>query len=306
MIITHIEPDVSASWADFCQGPKNSIAIDGYVKGPTLFKEGPFASLDHHSGEGVEVDRFTFPSASAQVYQYREKIRKDFEVGGEFFAHVYLNHGDQDSCLALWQLHHLDFVLRDEERIESLVKLEDLIDRMSGACRLDFKDSLVRQQAWIFQPYTDLRLQGKTYHMQQVGLANLLDKVERRITLYAVGRSEQIDLDDRYEMLRRGTTWGMICEIGPYARCNLLFNGVTTIANTRNLEDGKAIHTILDRSEKGDGMLERMRAKFNEMEGLSAQTKFSWGGGMGMLSSPLIGSSLPWEVVAEEISKYRD
>jgi hypothetical protein len=276
------------------------------VKGPARLASGPYVSFDHHSGEGIEVDRFNYPSASAQIYSNREGLLRNFSVGRSFFAHVYVNHGDQDSCLSLWQLENLDRVLKDEGRLRKLVDIEDLIDRMAGVCRLDFTDPLVREQAWIFQPYSDLRMQGRTYHMAVEGLTVLLRAVEERITAYADGKAQQIDLDDRYEMLQRGKTWGMIREIGPYARCNLLFNGITTIANTRTLEDGRHIHTIIDRSGEEDGLLDLMRNLFNEIEGLSAATKFSWGGAKGMLSSPLVGSNLPWEVVAREIAKYRE
>jgi len=306
MIIKHIEPDVTKTWEEFCRGPCYSIAVDGYVKGPAQMASGPYVSFDHHSGGGVEINRFNYPSASAQIYINREDLFKRFSVEGRFFAHVYLNHGDQDSCLSLWQLENLDQVLRDDGRLRRLVEVEDLIDRMAGVCKLDFNDPLVRQQAWIFQPYSDLRMQGKTYHMSGERLTALLMEVGERITAYAGGRAEQIDLDNRYEMLQQGKTWGLIQEIGPYARCNLLFNGITTIANTRTLEDGRHIHTIIDRSGIDDHMLEEMRGLFNFLEGLSPTSIFSWGGAKGMLSSPLVGSNLPWQVVAEEIARYRE
>ena len=88
-IITHIEPKIPPlSWDDFVKTyPENSIALDGFVTGPTHFfknEKGVWANFNHHEG----VDRLSTRATCAQtLLAIRQGLIKSF-VGD---IHLYVN-----------------------------------------------------------------------------------------------------------------------------------------------------------------------------------------------------------------------
>jgi len=77
---------------------------------------------------------------------------------------------------------------------------------------------LMRQQAWVFDPYLRARTEGRLAAMDSTIMEALIEDVCTRIDRSAAGTHEQIDIDTRYEDIGGGPVWRMIVEHGPHAR----------------------------------------------------------------------------------------
>src|SRR3990167_7299447 len=117
-------------------------------------RTGPYANFNHHEG----VDRQTMKSTCSQIFLgikkglfdiFMKKGRLDNLLfrAGQPYANVYVNHPDQDVCLAVWLLRNPEAIIKKtgNAEIEKLVNLEDLLDTTTGAYPLDFNSPLVKQ-----------------------------------------------------------------------------------------------------------------------------------------------------------------
>src|SRR5210317_1772400 len=222
MIRVYLEPRVVIQWQDFINSkPRFSIALDGYVKGPPRFLiQGPYANFNHHEG----VARIATRSTCAQVYYYiRLGLLDTFQKNGAPNARVYINDVDQDVCLSCWLLKNSAKLegLRFDNVLVQLILFEDILDASAGAYPINPDNPQIRRQAWIYEPYTQARMDGSIYSMSKNEMKDILRSVCARIDAAIDGRSGEMELDTRFEKIGGGPGWQLIDEQGPYARTKL-------------------------------------------------------------------------------------
>jgi hypothetical protein len=303
MIRVYLEPRVVIKWQDFINSkPRFSIALDGYVKGPPQFLiQGPYANFNHHEG----VARIATRSTCAQVYYYlRLGLLDTFQKNGEPNARVYINDVDQDVCLSCWLLKNSTKLerLRFDNVLVQLILFEDILDASAGAYPINPDNPQIRRQAWIYEPYTQARMDGSIYRMSKKEMKDILRSVCARIDAAIDGRSAEIDLDTRFERIGGGPGWQLINEKGPYARTKLFSKKIKAyVALVENREDTYT-YTIGKMSPFVIFPLERIYGALNKAEGLSSEEN-CWGGSAIIGGSPRkTGSRLSPEKVQKAIN----
>lgn len=303
MIRVYLEPRVVIKWQDFINSkPRFSIALDGYVKGPPRFLiQGPYANFNHHEG----VARIATRSTCAQVYYYiRLGLLDTFQKNGEPNARVYINDVDQDVCLSCWLLKNSTKLerLRFDNVLVQLILFEDILDASAGAYPINPDNPQIRRQAWIYEPYTQARMDGSIYRMSKKEMKDILRSVCARIDAAIDGRGAEINLDTRFERIGGGPGWQLINEKGPYARTKLFSKKIKAyVALVENKEDTYT-YTIGKMSPFVMFPLERIYGALNKAEGLSSPEN-CWGGSAIIGGSPRkTGSRLTPEKVQKVIN----
>ncbi len=240
-----MQPNVPPmTWEEFCNKTKPySVAIDGFVKTGPRFQNrsqgGPRANLNHHE----EVDRFSTRATCAQaLLDIRTGLFDTFRTKkGDPRVIVYANDCDQDVCTT-WFLFKYGWMTKQilNPLLNKLVYMEDMLDTTAGAYPFPKDMPILRELAWIFEPYTEFRLAGglKT-HRTSKAFKEIVELVERRIMLYLTGRGKSVPIDTRYQVIGGGPGWTMVKEIGAQARTGMLSDGIKTFLSIR--EEGGTI-----------------------------------------------------------------
>ncbi len=208
--------------------PPRSIALDGYVLGPQIDAEHERYSFDHH-GDCV---RHATRSTAEQVH--------DAIVLGLTPRHltIYLNDIDLDTALAVWLLRHTERAR--EPLINRLVHGAGLLDAHSGAFPLS--GDLPTIVEWLSEPETRARATGEYFQLDAQGMRALLDDIGRRVSVYADGASaaytEGFSIDNRYEVLHRGSGWVLVESLGTRAHARIFADGHERVVIHTRLPDG--------------------------------------------------------------------
>ncbi|MFZ2192848.1 MAG: hypothetical protein WAV31_01270 [Candidatus Moraniibacteriota bacterium] len=304
IIRLHIFPRVSWTWDEFvAKTPKNSIALDGMVKGgPRFDEETRHINFDHHDG----VIREATMSTAMQVFMaIKGGLMQSFRENGHPSANVYINDTDQDTTLAVWLLgkYHLFEGTQSYPLISRLLFLEDKWDITGGAFPISLSDNLVCQHAWIFYPYTCLRKSGKLASADENVLRDNIEASIKRLDDYFIGKAGEEEIDIRHEILYDSANFKIIKEIGGDARQFLFGKGLNAFISLVTVrEDGRFVWSIGRRSKFIPFPVPQLYIDFNEAEGLTALN--GWGGSdiVGG-SSREFGSKLMWEKLAEITEK---
>ena len=294
MITLHVEPRIVKTWDAFrIENPPYSIALDGYVYGrPEFDREGPYRNFNHHEG----VDRSCTRATCAQVFvALKQELFDTFKQDGEPYANVYVNDPDQDTSVAVWLLQNGERIQgqKSEPLINRLVGVEDHLDATAGAYPLAPDMSIMRELAWIFEPYTDARITGRLPHMDEPEMRNVIESVGLRITKYSLGQGEKLELDTSYEELGGGPGWKLINETGAAARIELFASGTKAFVAVRDNGDSTYTYTLGKMSEYIDFPIIKLYERLNNEEGLEHGGPNSWGGGDTIGGSPrMTGSKL--------------
>jgi hypothetical protein len=219
--------------------PPRSVALDGYVLGPRIDAETERYSFDHH-GDCV---RHATRSTAEQVH--------DAIVLGlaPRCLTIFVNDVDLDTALAVWLLRHTERAR--EPLVNRLVHGAGLLDAHSGAFPL--AGDLPTIVEWLSEPETRARAEGSYFQLDAHGLRALLDEVGRRVSQYADGASaaytEDFHIDNRYEVLHRGTQWVLVQSLGTRAHARLFADGHDRVVIHTTLPDGTHGYTVAKRSE---------------------------------------------------------
>jgi hypothetical protein len=219
--------------------PPRSVALDGYVLGPQIDAETERYSFDHH-GDCV---RHATRASAEQVH--------DAIVLGLQPKHltIYLNDIDLDTALAVWLLRYPERAR--EPLVNRLVHGAGLLDAHLGAYPL--AGDLPTIVEWLSEPETRARASGTYFELDTAGLRALLDEVGRRVSVYADGASqaytENFSIDNRYEVLYRGTGWVLVESLGTRAHARIFADGHERVVIHTTLRDGTHSYTVAKRSE---------------------------------------------------------
>lgn len=309
MIELIVEPRVVKTWTAFCrENPSHSIALDGYVKGPTKYDaSSPKLNLNHHEG----VDELSTLSTSAQVW-FRLKMGffDRFKKNNELKANVYVNDPDQDVSLAVKLLRDFYKIseTEKEELLEELVELENRYDISAGMYPFNKKFSpeseIMQKMAWIFMPYTATRFTGEISNMGSERMKEVIDKIGERIDLYLEGKSKKSQLMMEYEHLYEGKKWNMILEKGEHARTKLFLDNIKSFISVRKKVgfEGTYIYSVFNICPYTGLVPERFYDELNKLEGISHSDLDRWGGGDFKGGSPREkGSRIPYKILAKKI-----
>lgn len=299
MIKLIAQPRVVKTWNQFCkESPAYSIALDGYVSGPTKYDiKNARLNLNHHEG----VDRLSTLSTCAQAYlRIKLGLFNKFKKNNEPEANIYVNDADQDTCLAFYLLSNHEKINKLKSRflIAKLVDIIDKFDITGGMYPFNLNADIMKEVAWVFQPYTDARLSGILEEMNSEGMKALIYIICERIYKYSIGKSKKINLDARYKVIYSGKNWKMINEIGAHARTKIFLDGIKAFISVRKTKNDNYIYTLAKVSEFVKFPIEEFYNKLNKIEGASRSNN-KWGGSNTIGGSPReIGSKIkPRELI---------
>ncbi|KKR86274.1 MAG: hypothetical protein UU48_C0015G0021 [Candidatus Uhrbacteria bacterium GW2011_GWF2_41_16] len=293
----HILPRIAMTRGEFKKiAPRCSIALDGVVKGgPWFCSKTKRVNFDHHDG----VVREATMSTAMQVYMaIKGGIMDFFQENGKLRIHIYINDTDQDTCLAVWYLLHYKLFegVQSIPHMHRILALNDRMDVTGGAFPINLSERLLRERAWIFQPYMDLRKSGILARANEQILQDNLDAVLHRLDRYLMHDGEEIDLDTRHEILFDSPYFKIVNEIGgTEARCFLFTHGMNAyLSLVATRPDGRSVYTVGRRSQYIPFPVPKLFRDYNELE--ERKDVVIWDG------SDIVGGSgrepcsgVPWE-----------
>lgn len=289
------EPRKTVTWDEFkTYGPYN-IALDGYCKGePRCTYDGLTVNMNHHENVDAVATRSTCEQAMCHV---KLGLYKTFSENGVPKATLYLNDPDQDAALATYVLTHPQHANRP--KLLALVDLEDHLDMSAGLYPPDRCDAkLLRQMAWIFEPYTDRRLAGTLRELDGEGMHSLMSEVHHRIAASLFGHGKDLAPNKEFELISEQDGWHFVREIGAQARTGMAEQGVRAYVVLKFADEGRYDYSIGRLSSIVPFPLRLIYSALNEAEGIDDDEIERWGGSRIIGGSPRMqGSRLTPEQV---------
>jgi len=299
------------TWEKFLEmEEKYAIALDGYVSGgPRFDSSGPRVNFNHHE----EVDRLATRSTCGQVLMaIRQGLFKTFRNEYGPYATVLVNDCDEDVSVSWYLLkHHAVCEQAMNPLLNRLVMMEDHLDATAGAYPFPADLPVLRELAWVFEPYRQFRLNGQLDKKDPRAYTSVVEDVEGRIGRHIIGQGQEIPLDLRYERIGGGKSWTMVREIGAQARQGMFAAGIQAYVSVRQIGpdnwayvvgrmspfipfDCQRIFDRMNLAEKGDAL--RGEAPVG-----------SWGGSDIIGGSPRINGSrvnpVVMEMLVHEVTK---
>lgn len=277
------------TWKQFLKdSPKFSIALDGYVCDSTRFdREKKMQNFNHHEF----VDRLSTSSTCAQVLKaQRLKFSDAFRnEKGEIEMNIFVNDCDEDVCLSVFLLRHgfmAEHVINPN--LNKLVHCEDALDSTSGAYPYPKDMPLMREMAWVFEPYRRARKLGLLGTKDAALFEGIIEDVGNRIMQYITGNGKSISMDTSYEVIGGGSGWKLVNEIGEYARTGMFSDGIVSFVSVKERKEGIWDYVIGKHSPYVDFDVEKMFEILNQIED---NQKDKWGGSNIIGGSPRVSGS---------------
>lgn len=284
----HADPGKVLTWDEFqASKPPYSMALDGYVSGQTMYTaNGPYANFNHHEA----VNRMATRSTCMQIFfSMQLGLFEAFQRKGKPYAHVYVNDADQDVCLSYWLLKNQEKALSTtwNDPLARFLIYEDLIDASAGAYPFNdasAPDSLLKRQAWVFEPYTRARSECRLHTMDGDDIISLIEEICDRISLFGQSKGGTVDLDTIPEVIGGGNDWKLIVDSSIYARTSVYASGTKAFVAMRTRNDGNFTYVIGKMSPFVPFPLLEIYKALNSAEGIQSVDD-AWGG------SDIIGGS---------------
>lgn len=313
-----IQPRTTMSWPEFLQEtPPRSIALDGFVVGGPKWDDATLhANFDHHSG----VVREATMSTAMQVY-FAIKGNLMERLGGN--ARAYINDPDQDTTFATWLLkrHAIFTGVQSHPTINRLLALNDRLDVTGGAFPMALDDEVSETHAWVFDPYTALRISGALMTANESVMRNCVEAAHERLNRVLLGQGERRPLRKECEVLYEspvGCGFKIVNETGGNEARYWLYsrgmNAFVSLVSTVEVQDGaycdgrKYLYSIGRRSQYVDFPVLEIMRELNRVEGVTSSAEGIvpvWGG------SDLIGgcgrqyrSRLAWQEIRDIIEEF--
>lgn len=295
------------TWEDFKRTKEPySIALDGYVSaGPRYEMSGPWLNFNHHE----EVDRLATRATCGQVLMavkqgLFDSLRPPGTPGVR--CHCWVNDCDEDVCVSWFLLRHWSMVEKHAYlRLTKLVQVADALDSTAGAFPYPKDLPILRELAWVFEPYRLFRVDGGLDRKDGDEYRTVIEAVEERILLHITGQGSQVVLDTRYETLHQAPSWSLIREIGTQAKTGIFGDGIRAYISVRERAGNPDTWTYtvgrLSPFVTGFPVPEILEA-LNVAEGLTQTSPDRWGGSNTIGGSPRVeGSHLPPDKVIEVV-----
>lgn len=277
--------------------PLNSVALDGYIRAMPFTEEvdgGLYVNFDHHHG----VDRLATKSTAQQVLMaIRGGLVKGFTQDGEYHLNAFVNECDQDVSMALYLLEHAPDIaaIRSKRRGAALRHLVDMagdLDVTAGWYPYNPKLKLMKEVAWIFRPFTQLKMEGALPRDAAV-YGDVITQCCGNIALHLAGRGDRVKLDTRCAVLGGGDTWTMFEELGPEGRIGAFRKGIDAyiIYRGQHQDRERFDYTIGRLSRFIPFAVKRIVDALNEREGLTGTDRWGCDGSGVIGGSPREGGS---------------
>lgn len=293
--------DPPMGWDEFrAKTPKFSIALDGFVStGPRFDGSGPWLNLNHHE----DVDRLATRATCGQVLMaLRQGLFTCFRDASGPRATVWVNDCDEDVCLSWFLLKHGHLAEHAmNPALNRLVSLEDALDATAGAYPYPADLPVLRELAWMFEPYRTFRNSGAIDRKQQSEYVRVVTDVELRILAHVAGKGQSIPLDTRYERIGGGAGWAMIREQGAQGRTGAFGDGIRAYVAVRERGDGRWTYTVGRMSPFVPFDVPAILAALDRAEGSTGSDR--WGGGNTIGGSPRVSGSA---LTPAEVTKIID
>lgn len=286
------------SWSDFRSAASpRSIALDGVVAdGPRFDPEGPHINFNHHEC----VSRLETRATCAQVLMaIRQGLFSTFQSEGIPDATVWVNDCDQDVCTSWFLCNNSHLVTSTmNPLVNRLVSMEDALDTTAGAYPFPSSLPVLSELAWVFEPYTQFRMNGGLHTKRQDAFTSVVTDVELRIRAHIAGQGKSIPIDTRYEVRGGGQGWSLVQEIGAQARTAMFAEGITAFCAIMPHESEKRWRYSIGRMSilipfNVPAILEAL----NKEEGCMTDR---WGGGNTIGGSPRVNGS---ELTPQDVTR---
>jgi hypothetical protein len=271
-----------------------SIALDGFVYGPPRFHEnekGPYINFNHHE----EVDRLGTRATCAQVLMaVRQGLFKKFNKD----ITIHVNDCDQDVCMSTFILkNHWLAENAVNPRLNRLVHVCDMLDTCAGSYPFHIDMPILKELAWIFEPYTKFRLSGQLHKKKSDEYVSIITDVENRLMKHVMGEGEERELDTALKILDTGKdgTFSVIKEIGRDSRVSLHSHNIHAFVSVLDETPGKYRYSIGKTSMFFPFDLQKIYSVLNMAEihfGKNDIDKDVWGGSNTIGGSPRVSGSM--------------
>ena len=283
--------DTPRSWDAFrSEAPPRSIALDGYVAaGPRYDASGPWLNLNHHE----EVDRLSTRATCAQVLMaIRQGLFDRFRTADGPDARVWVNDCDEDVCLSWFLLAH-GYIAEHalNPLLNRLVSMEDTLDATAGAYPYPPDLHVLRELAWVFEPYRRFRMDGRLDRKDAAEYTDVVVEVEHRILAHLGGEGGSTPLDMRYERIGGGNGWALIREVGAQARTGAFGDGVRAYVMVRPRAGNAWTYTVGRMSPFVPFDVPAILAALDAAEPEPRMPGDHWGGGNTIGGSPRVSGS---------------
>lgn len=285
-------------WQQFVrETPEYSIGVE--VMDDTPGHVGHHVHFDHHAGVVREVTM----SAAMQAYLAVRQGR----LMQKWLQHrspvpVYVWNADQDVCLAIFILEYHELLerLHAEPLLRWIVQFNNKIDVCGGLYPIDL-DELVRNHfTWVFEPYRQQRIHGKTLGDAQL-VKDTIREVCNRLYDLLLGRAGIAPITVEPEILYNSPHGFIIADEkgDPNSRLVLSARGYTNLISlvcTR--PNGRYTYSVIRGSPYDEDVFQVGRL----IEAFQAAEDFPesriWGGSnMAAGSDSELGSSLHWTAI---------
>lgn len=304
MIQLHVEPHLSPlSWKEFVlSAPSYSLALDGYVADETKFdRRTHIGNINHHE----KVSRLSTRATCAQVLMaIRLDLMSFFQnKSGNPQIHIYVNDCDEDVCVSYFLLKHFELAQDvTHPLLNQLVDMEDTLDSTSAGYPFPKDLPLLKQIAWVFEPYRNARFQGKLTSKDPVIYQKIIEDVEQRILKYLSGQGKSIELDTLYEKIGGGKNWSMVHEIGIYPRTGMWSDGIRAFVSVKDRGNGTWDYVI---GKSSPFINFDVRGIMNHLNMIEHLDHDKWGGADIIGGSPRVqGSHLNPQELEQIINEY--
>ncbi|MEY4744837.1 MAG: hypothetical protein RL272_782 [Candidatus Parcubacteria bacterium] len=276
-----VRPRVTVSREEFLTHPPYSVAIDGYCSGAPFYDaERRILNINHHE----DCDRIATRSSCAQAFHLVNMGLFDaFMEQGKPHADLYVGDGDEDVIWTTYALMHRQHVEdpRFKFRLREMIQLEDVLDMSAGLYPIKKRWHLLKRLLWICQPYSDARADGSLHAMDGDAMQAMIMQCHRRIRDTLYGRGNEVEPDDRFEVIADFERWQFIREVGRHARIGVAQKGlkafVSHVARCSGTDGDR--YVIIRRSQFIDWFpIGRMCDMLNAAEGTDPKSNRCWGG----------------------------
>ena len=220
---------------DFANLPDNSIALDGYVQGPSFDLERNRFSFDHHDKVNRQITR-------ASCQQVCDALLLGFEPKE---SSIHINDVDGDTVLSVWLLRHPE--MAKDSKVRMLVESVGGIDA-HGPAYVPLDPELAEKfYKGVMKPESDTR-RNRTY--ATADLAILLEQCLKNLDDLMAGKLEYIKEEDKrsFEVVKEGSGWVMV-ESNDFVFDKVYQAGHTRAVAMQKQPDGSIAYTVAKKSE---------------------------------------------------------
>ena len=290
-----VVPKRFESWEHFTrEAPEYSIGVE--VMDDTPGHRGHYVHFDHHAGVVREVTLSAAMQAYLAVRQGR-LMQKWLQQRRR--VPVYVWNPDQDVCLAVFILEYHEVLerLHNDPLLRWIVQFNNKIDVCGGIYPVDLEELVRNHFTWVFEPYRQQRMLGKTE--EDAGLVkDIIRRVCNRLEDLLLGRAGVAPITAQPEILH-ASPYGFVIadEKGdPNSRLVLASRGYTNLISllcTR--QNGRHTYSVIRGSPYDEDVFQvtKLIQAFQAAED-QPEARIWGGSNMAAGSDSELGSSLDW------------